>query len=285
MKQKTNNKKKRILLISTFCILLVGWVLWGNLTIGITYYEIISNKLSVTFEGYKIAQISDFHNAQFGDHNARIVQLLAKEQPDIIVITGDLIDSNRTDIDVAVDFLAQAMQIAPCYYVTGNHEAWIGSDYQQLEDGMVAAGVKVLHDEVISINKNGDSMQLIGLDDPDFVDVGKTVQESILKTKLGDLELKEGFRILLSHRPELFDAYTSTNMDLVLSGHAHGGQFRVPFIGGIVAPDQGLLPKYDAGVFTENGTTMVVSRGVGNSIIPIRLNNRPEIVIVKLKSE
>ena len=150
---------------------------------------------------------------------------------------------------------------------------------------MVAAGVKVLHDEVISINKNGDSMQLIGLDDPDFVDVGKTVQESILKTKLGDLELKEGFRILLSHRPELFDAYTSTNMDLVLSGHAHGGQFRVPFIGGIVAPDQGLLPKYDAGVFTENGTTMVVSRGVGNSIIPIRLNNRPEIVIVKLKSE
>ena len=284
MKQKTNNKKKRILLIGTFFILLVGWLLWGNLTIGITHYEIISDKLSVTFDGYKIAQISDFHNAQFGDHNAGIIQFLDKEQPDIIVITGDLVDSNRTDIDVAVDFLAQAMQIAPCYYVTGNHEAWIGTDYQQLEDRMIAAGVEVLHDEVISIKKNGDSMQLIGLDHPDFVDGDKTVQESILKIKLSDLKLKEGFRILLSHRPELFNAYSTTNMDLVLSGHAHGGQFRVPFIGGIVAPDQGLFPKYDAGVFAANGTTMVVSRGVGNSIIPIRLNNRPEIVIVKLKS-
>ena len=103
-----------------------------------------------------------------------------------------------------------------------------------------------------------------------------------METKLSQLNIDDGFAILLSHRPEHFNVYQRKNIDLVLSGHAHGGQFRLPFLGGVIAPDQRLFPRYDAGAYTENGTTMVVSRGIGNSIIPLRINNRPEIVIIEL---
>jgi predicted MPP superfamily phosphohydrolase len=283
MKSRFKRKQIIIVIILALLALVVGWMVWGNLTIGTTHYEIAFENLPSSFEGYKIAQISDLHNAKFGENNARIIEILHEEKPDMIAITGDLIDSNRTDIDIAVQFMQQAVQIAPCYYVTGNHEAWIGEDYQQLEKKMIDVGVRILHDEVMPIYKDGESIQLIGLDDPDFADRDAVVQDSMLDSKLKNLKLQDGFKLLLSHRPETFHSYVSTNVDLVLSGHAHGGQFRMPFIGGIVAPNQGLFPEYDAGVFGERGTTMVVSRGIGNSIIPVRLNNRPEIVIVKLQ--
>ena len=107
-----------------------------------------------------------------------------------------------------------------------------------------------------------------------------------MNTKLEELHSeKDGFTILLSHRPELFDTYADQGMDLVLSGHAHGGQFRLPFIGGLVAPNQGLFPKYDAGIYTEDNTNMLVSRGVGNSILPFRINNRPEVILIELQAE
>lgn len=283
MKSRFKRKQIIIVIILALLALVVGWMVWGNLTIGTTHYEIAFENLPSSFEGYKIAQISDLHNAKFGENNARIIEILHEENPDMIAITGDLIDSNRTDIDIAVQFMQQAVHIAPCYYVTGNHEAWIGEDYQQLEKKMIDVGVRILHDEVMPIYKDGESIQLIGLDDPDFADRDAVVQDSMLDSKLKNLKLQDGFKLLLSHRPETFHSYVSTNVDLVLSGHAHGGQFRMPFIGGIVAPNQGLFPEYDAGVFGERGTTMVVSRGIGNSIIPVRLNNRPEIVIVKLQ--
>lgn len=283
MKLRFKRKQIIIVIILAFLALVVGWTVWGNLTIGTTHYEIAFENLPSSFEGYKIAQISDLHNAKFGENNARIIEILHEEKPDMIAITGDLIDSNRTDIDIAVQFMQQAVHIAPCYYVTGNHEAWIGEDYQQLEKKMIDVGVRILHDEVMPIYKDGESIQLIGLDDPDFTDRDAVVQDSMLDSKLKNLKLQDGFKLLLSHRPETVHSYVSTNVDLVLSGHAHGGQFRMPFIGGIVAPNQGLFPEYDAGVFDERGTTMVVSRGIGNSIIPVRLNNRPEIVIVKLQ--
>ena len=283
MKLRFKRKQIIIVIILAFLALVVGWTVWGNLTIGTTHYEIAFENLPSSFEGYKIAQISDLHNAKFGENNARIIEILHEENPDMIAITGDLIDSNRTDIDIAVQFMQQAVHIAPCYYVTGNHEAWIGEDYQQLEKKMIDVGVRILHDEVMPIYKDGESIQLIGLDDPDFTDRDAVVQDSMLDSKLKNLKLQDGFKLLLSHRPETVHSYVSTNVDLVLSGHAHGGQFWMPFIGGIVAPNQGLFPEYDAGVFDERGTTMVVSRGIGNSIIPVRLNNRPEIVIVKLQ--
>ena len=129
----------------------------------------------------------------------------------------------------------------------------------------------------------GASIQLIGLNDPDFAEQDSFLAGSVLETKLSQLDIEDGFTILLSHRPEHFKTYQDKGISLVLAGHAHGGQFRLPFVGGIVAPDQGFFPEYDAGVYTENGTAMVVSRGIGNSIIPVRFNNRPEIGIIKLR--
>lgn len=269
--------------IGVFLLMLLSlYTIWGNFTVGTTYYDVYSEKLPDSFDEFKIAQISDLHNREFGEKNLKIIKILKAERPDIIVITGDLVDSSRANIDIAMTFVKQAMKIAPCYYVTGNHEAWIGKTYMELENQLVKAGVVVLHDEVISFFREDESIYIIGLDDPDFTYGESYFQYSIFQSKLCDMNLPEGFKILLSHRPEEFDAYVSNGVDLVLSGHAHGGQFRLPFVGGIVAPNQGLFPEYDAGVYTKSKTTMIVSRGIGNSIIPIRINNRPEVVIVRL---
>ena len=158
----------------------------------------------------------------------------------------------------------------------------MAKQYQILEKKLLEAGVVILHNRSINLTKNKETIQLAGLDDPNFTDRDSTLHKSILKTKLQEMDLTEDYCVLLSHRPESFSAYVSENIDLVLSGHTHGGQFRLPFIGGVAAPHQGFFPKYDAGEFFENHTTMIISRGIGNSIIPIRFNNRPELVIVEL---
>ena len=281
MKSKRKLKKKYIVI--SLLLTLVIWTVWGDVSVGTTYYSVSSPRLPEAFDGYKIVVVSDLHNAQFGSDNSRITNIIEKEQPDLIAITGDLIDSNKTDMDIAANLLRQLVQIAPCYYVTGNHEAWIGSQYARLEEKLLAEEVHILHDQMVSIEKNGQMIQLAGLDDPDFTDRDSAVQQSILQTKLQAMDLSGEYCILLSHRPEAFEVYAAEGIDLALCGHAHGGQFRLPFIGGIVAPNQGFFPEYDAGLYTRDDTNMVVSRGIGNSIIPIRFNNRPEIVVIQLK--
>ena len=288
MKKVKHNKKTRksyFIKILTLLVVFGTIIVYGNFTIGTTRYKITSNRLPVTFKEYKIAQISDLHNSEFGQGNSKIINILKKENPNIIVITGDLVDSSNTDIDIAIKFIQQAAKIAPCYYVTGNHEAWIGDLYDELEEQLLDADVTVLHDEMITLSNGKDSIQLVGLDDPDFTDRDTYVRESILDAKLHNIGLEEGFKLLLSHRPEAYEVYVTHDIDLVLSGHAHGGQFRIPFIGGVIAPNQGFFPKYDAGEYHEANTTMIVSRGIGNSIIPVRINNRPEVVIVQLYSQ
>ncbi|WP_198031365.1 metallophosphoesterase [Jeotgalibaca sp. PTS2502] len=252
MKKVKHNKKTRksyFIKILTLLVVFGTIIVYGNFTIGTTRYKITSNRLPVTFKEYKIAQISDLHNSEFGQGNSKIINILKKENPNIIVITGDLVDSSNTDIDIAIKFIQQAAKIAPCYYVTGNHEAWIGDLYDELEEQLVDADVTVLHDEMITLSNGKDSIQLVGLDDPDFTDRATYVQESILDAKLHNIGLEEGFKLLLSHRPEAYEVYVTQDIDLVLSGHAHGGQFRIPFIGGVIAPNQGFFPKYDAGEY------------------------------------
>lgn len=276
-------RKKRVLIIlSAAAILLAVWTVWGNATLGVTRYTAASDRLPASFDHCKIAVVSDLHNAEFGKNNRRLTERIEKESPDLIAITGDLVDANRTDIETAATLVRKLSEIAPCYYVTGNHEAWIGEQYRELEKILLDASVVVLHDEAVLWTKANETVLLVGLDDPDFTDRNSSIQESILKTKLNNMDLTDSYRILLSHRPETFGAYVANDMDLVLSGHAHGGQFRLPFIGGLIAPNQGFFPRYDAGAYSEKNTTMIVSRGIGNSFIPIRFNNRPEIVIVEL---
>ena len=212
--------------------------------------------------------------------------MLRDAAPDMIAITGDLIDSRNTDIEVALQFIREAVKIAPCYYVTGNHEARV-NEYGELKSGMEAAGVTVLEDAQTEISLESETITLIGVNDPSSqTDYLFGDSETVMDTKLEELHTEDDvFTILLSHRPELFDIYADHGMDLILSGHAHGGQFRLPFIGGLVAPNQGLFPEYDAGIYTEGNTNMLVSRGVGNSILPFRINNRPEVILIELQAE
>lgn len=280
-------KKKRILTLLLFLVVITIWVIWSNITIAINYVSVNCKNLPEELSGYKIAQISDLHNVEFGKNNSILLNKLEECDPDIIVITGDIVDANHTDYDVAIEFVKSAVNIAPCYYVTGNHEAWLIETYYELESAMVDAGVIVLHDEAVNISRGNASIQLIGLDDPIFLRerYGYSVPENFVSEKLETLPTTDGFTIMLSHRPELFDEYVDNGIDMVLTGHVHGGQFRVPLIGGLISPDKSFFPEYDAGVYTENGTTMIVSRGIGNSVIPIRINNRPEIVVVELTVE
>ncbi|EOT44379.1 hypothetical protein I568_01033 [Enterococcus columbae DSM 7374 = ATCC 51263] len=270
------------LLIISF---LTVWTIWENLTVGTTYYHIENERIPRVFDGYKIAVVSDLHNAEFGKENSQIIKIIEKEKPDMIAITGDLVDSKRLDIDVAITLVQKLMKIAPCYYVTGNHEAWIGQRFSELERKLLDEKVEVLRDRVIQLEKDQQSIQIAGVDDPDFADRDCSIQSSVLLSKIKDLKLSDEYCVLLSHRPELFDTYVSEYVDMVLSGHAHGGQFRLPFVGGIIAPNQGLFPKYDAGIYTKEQTTMIVSRGIGNSVIPVRFNNRPEVEMIELNSQ
>ena len=278
-------KSKTILtLISLFFIILIAGTLLGNTALEVNEYEIVSDRIPKEFDGFRIAQVSDLHNTEFGEGNSKLIGLLSQTEPDIIVLTGDLIDSRQTDIGIALSFARDAMKIAPVYFVSGNHEARV-SEYEDLKMGLAEAGVIVLENQKVEITRDGEAITLMGIDDPSFQEsylFGDA--ESVAKQAIEMLQSEsDGYTVLLSHRPELFELYVKTGMDLVFSGHAHGGQFRLPFIGGLVAPNQGFFPKYDAGLFSEENTNMIVSRGVGNSIIPIRFNNRPEIILAELK--
>lgn len=280
-------KKKRIIVLAVVAaalLILIIWTAWGNTALELNTYTISSDRLPEAFNGYRIAHISDLHNAEMGKDNEKLLTMLREAEPDIIAITGDLIDSRNTDIEIALEFTGAAMEIAPCYYVTGNHEARV-SEYDELKAGLTEQGVAVLDDERMELVLSGKTIALLGVNDPSFqTDYLLGDSETVMKSKLQEISDAENeFTILLSHRPELFEVYADNNMDLVLSGHAHGGQFRLPFVGGLVAPNQGLFPKYDAGLYTEENSNMIVSRGIGNSILPFRFNNRPEVILIELK--
>lgn len=280
-------RKRAIIILAVVAVLLVGlivWIAWGNKALQLNTYTLTSNHLPTAFDGYRIAHISDLHNAQLGDGNVDLLDMLKEAEPDLIAITGDLVDSRHTDVTIALQFAEEAVKIAPCYYVTGNHERRL-SEYPQIKQELMALGVTVLDDEVVTLEKDGDIVTLIGINDPSFVtDYWTGDAAPVVQAQLQELtDESDGFTLLLSHRPELFEVYADFDVDLVLSGHAHGGQIRLPFVGGLVAPNQGLFPEYEAGLYTEGNTNMLVSRGIGNSLWPFRVNNRPEVILVELQ--
>lgn len=280
-------KKRRALLLAiAFVILSCVWLWWGNTSIQTTHISIGSKGIAKEFDGFTLAHVSDLHNAAFGSHQDRLLDAIKNGSPDMIAVTGDLIDSNHTDVARAMDFMNGAVKIAPVYFVTGNHEAWFDR-YEELKKQMLMAGVIILEDESLIIKQAGASIRLLGLNDPAFTRTDDPYQErAVIGAKLKDiLGENNEYTVLLSHRPELFDVYVAHNIDLVLSGHAHGGQVRLPFVGGLASPNQGFFPKYSQGVYEQNGAKMIVSRGLGNSFIPIRVNNRPELVVVTLRAE
>ncbi|TGY43417.1 metallophosphoesterase [Clostridium sartagoforme] len=280
---------RRVKVMIILALLIIGCIIfsiWQNNSIVISKFDYNSFIISEEFNNFKIVHISDLHNKVFGKEQDKLIEKVEALEPDIIVITGDLIDRRRYNLEKSMYFINSAVEIAPVYYVSGNHEAWSGR-FPEIEERLIESGVKIIDDSETEIRRGNSSIKLLGLSDPDFLtsDYIDGTDTSKLEENLIRLSEGEEFKILLSHRPELFELYSDNNIDMIFSGHAHGGQIRLPFIGGLIAPDQGLFPKYTAGRYTSNTSTMYVSRGLGNSLFPVRVFNRPEIISVTLKSD
>ncbi len=276
------------LALAVLAALLLAGNAWANARVWNARVEIRDEKIPAAFDGFILCQVSDVHNEARGEGNAALLRALREAAPDLICITGDFLDSRRTDLDFALELAGQLAEIAPAVYVTGNHEAR-RMDLSALEAGLAARGVQVLRDDWMPLARGGEEIALLGLDDPGFA-AGEdwTLAEGLDQTqaRLSALLAQAGdrFSLVLSHRPELLPAYAEAGADLVLSGHAHGGQVRLPGIGGLFAPGQGILPRLTSGVHARGETRLVVSRGLGNSAFPLRVFNPPEIVTVTLRA-
>ncbi len=289
MKKLMKNKKaiRRSIILICLITAVITLILYGNFNLEVTEHTLKCENLPTSFDQFKIVQLSDLHNEEFGEDNEKLLEIIKEQEPDVVFVTGDSIDGVYTNIQIPIKLFEEILKICDVYFIVGNHEIRADANqYFEFIDTLTEIGVVVLKDESAYIEKNSEKIQVIGLNDASNYKViyGDDYKTEIAKA-ISKLDDENCFSILLSHHPELFPEYSSTNVDLVFSGHAHGGQFRIPFIGGIIAPEQGLFPEFDAGVFNENNTTMIVSRGLGNSIIPIRINNSPEVVVVTLKNK
>lgn len=278
--------KSKLFIILTIAAVFIMFFIWQNNDIVTTDVVYKNDKIPKEFEGFNIVQISDLHNKMFGKGQKRLLEKIVNATPDIIVVTGDLVDRRRYDLEKAMVFIKGAVKIAPVYYASGNHEAWSG-EYETIRESLISAGVNVLDNQKVDIVKKDSTIEIIGLKDPAFLTSNYIdgTDISVLEKSLEGLADKDTFQVLLSHRPELFSVYAKHNIDLSFTGHAHGGQFRIPLLGGLVAPNQGFFPEYTSGSHEIDDSSMIVNRGLGNSIIPIRIFNRPEIIKVVLKSE
>lgn len=256
-----------IALICTGCALLfAAFILFSNNCIKISKYKIDSAKAPES--GVKIVHLSDLHGKRFGKANARLVKKIRAIKPDFIAITGDIIHKYRPrDMQVALEAVSALAAVAPVYYVSGNHEMR-STRYKQFKERLIDAGAVVLDDETLAA---------FG------ITVAGVNCAHIKAGKFFGLAEGEGFKLLLAHLPQYIDRYALAGYDLTLCGHAHGGQWRIPFTKiGVYSPGQGLFPKYTSGVHSCGNMRQVISRGLGNSQCPLRLFNRPEIVVVEI---
>lgn len=267
-----------IKLIKYVSILLsiIVFIYLNNNWITTTNHKVSSPNIPAAFDGYRIVQVSDLHDATFGENQHRLVKKVKQAEPDLIVITGDLVDSRRYDLANSLDLVKQLVELTGVYYVTGNHEV-ATNEVEFIKGKLEALGVQVLSNETIPLMQGNDSIDISGIDDPLM---GQTASEMLAESEIRS----DVFTLLLAHRPEDFQTYKEFGVDLTFSGHAHGGQFRIPFVGGLIAPGQGFFPEFTDGLHEQEQSKLVISRGLGNSILPLRLFNLPEIVVVTLQS-
>lgn len=284
-----NEKYKRELLPYTLltgtAVALFVRQLW-RLTL--TNYVVEHRKVPEAFDGFRILQISDLHNNKLLCHNGRLFSKIKALAPDIVVITGDAVDSARTNLDLAARLIREVSAICPVYYVPGNHEARL-SEKDILFRMFRQAGAKLLFDKREYIVKGDQRLSIAGVMDPHFDRLrAKRVAHGMrLTQRLRNMPPVDPdcFSILLSHRAEHLALYAEYGYDLIFAGHAHGGQWRLPAFGAVYSPNQGLFPEYTSGIHRVGCATMIVSRGLGNSGVPLRINNPFELVMTTLKRE
>ena len=284
---KILNKIKLSQVILGFIIASARFLWTEDKHIVTTHYTYRSKKVPKSFDGFKIVQVSDFHNAYFGRRSKHLLEAVEVAAPDAIVITGDIVDRRTPCLKRAAVLVERITAIQKTFYVTGNHEAHY-KHFNKLYDVIGKSDVRNITKHSAELERNGEKINLAGINDVWFF--GDEVNPETyrnFKQELADKVniLPHDFTVLLAHRPELLPVYSKNDVDLVFSGHAHGGQIRLPVVKGLYAPHQGVNPKYTEGMHEQNGTTMIVSRGLGNSRFPFRVFNHPEVVVVELRSE
>lgn len=281
------NKVKLSQVFLGFIIASVRFLWTEDKHIVTTNYTYRSKNIPKSFEGYKIVQVSDFHNAYLGRRSKHLLKAVEKAEPDAIVITGDIVDRRTPNLKRAAVLIEKITGIQETFYITGNHEAHY-KHYNKLYDVIGRSDVRNITKHSAVLERNGEKINLTGINDVWFFGDEENPRtyrnfQNELRNKVS--ALPHDFTVLLAHRPELLSIYSKNDVDLVFCGHAHGGQIRLPVVKGLYAPHQGVNPKYTEGMHEQNGTTMVVSRGLGNSRFPFRVFNHPEVVVVELRAE
>lgn len=253
---------------------------WSNRSLQVERFSYASPRLPAGFDGCVVVQLSDLHGALFGEDNRELIDAVRAEEPDYIFLTGDLLDRyRRTPHSYAADLGRAMAAIAPTYFVTGNHE-WALPDVPGLKRALEEAGVTVLSNEFTTLTRNGDTIVLAGIDDPNGYADQKTPEALAAEVEAAH---PDAFWLLLAHRNNLFETrYSRLGADLVISGHGHGGIIRLPFTDGLISVERTLFPSYTAGFYSVDGNDLFVSRGLGNSGPSFRLFNRPEVAVLTL---
>lgn len=245
----------------------------------ISRYEVASQKLPESFDGFKIVQLSDLHGAEFGEDGMGLVEKVKELEPDIIALTGDFV-TDEGDLAAVEKLAARLVKLCPVYFISGNHEFGSGLAVK-VRNILERAGVKYLSNEYLTINRGEDGILLGGVEDP--LAYADMLSPDELAQKMNDAA-PDAFKILLGHRNYWMTEYPELPVDLIFCGHAHGGLIRIPGVGGLIGTDRRLFPDFDAGEYNNGRYTLIVSRGLGNSVPIPRVFNRPEIVCVELSS-
>ena len=282
-RKKRNRKRFWLIILIVFVISLPGY--YCGLTV--RSYEVRDARIQGSI---RIALVTDMHSCKYGKDQEKLLRAIEEQKPDLILLGGDIIDDDLPT-GPAEAFLSGISGKYPIYYVTGNHECWSGKDnYLSSMKIIESYEIKRLAGDCDVVTLNGTTIAIGGIDDPYAVmveSVNWNKQLTDVKKEVQEKASEDTFTVLLSHRPESIEAYAKQEYDLVLAGHAHGGQWRIPgLINGMFAPDQGLFPKYAGGRYEKDGTTMIVSRGLAreSTILP-RFCNPPELVIIDLVGE
>ena len=243
----------------------------------ISRYEVASQKLPESFDGFKIVQLSDLHGAEFGEDGMELVDKVGSLEPDMIALTGDFV-TDEGDLAAVEKLAARLVKLCPVYFISGNHEFGSGLAVK-VRNILERAGVKYLSNEYLTISRGEDGILLGGVEDP--LAYADMLSPDELAQKMNDAA-PDAFKILLGHRNYWMTEYPELPVDLIFCGHAHGGLIRIPGVGGLIGTDRRLFPDFDAGQFNNGRYTLIVSRGLGNSVSIPRVFNRPEIVCVEL---
>lgn len=281
---ENKRKKRKIWIVCAIAALLLAVLpLALDSRLLIRTYTLETEKIS---SPVRIALVTDLHSCRYGEGQVELLDAIHTQKPDVILLGGDIFDDEIDDTHTEI-FLSGIAGKYPIFYVTGNHEWWSGAEAFGAKMAILGKyGIPVLSQESVTLNIRGEMLTICGVDDPEsyLLDSAALHYDARLDQVLTEA-VEEQYTILLAHRPEYFPSYSARDFDLTLCGHAHGGQWRIPYVlNGLIAPNQGLFPQYAGGLYEKNGTTMLVSRGLARETTWVpRIFNRPELVIVEIQ--